>query len=156
MTSVQPNSSAANDGPPPYPGNNKQAGGATTLQPPPTVFTSQPQPNGTPYYTAVGRSYQPYGTLRTPAIVLSVIACCCGSWLCSGPALLLALLPECTNKGNHRAMHISSIVLAVIAIVLVIAAIIAVIVIFGGTGGSYGYYGSSYYYGSYRRRYYYG
>ena len=103
----------------------------------PFVITGQPLPGGVPYYEATDQNFQSFPRLRITAIVLSAISCCCGMWLCSGPALLLALLPECVNRVNYRAMYISSIALAVVAIVIsVVIGLIILIMVFAVFGAN--------------------
>ena len=75
-------------------------------------------------------SYDSQEKLKIPAIVLSIITCCCCNWLCGGPALLLAILPECTRVTDRKSMYIAALVLSVIGIIIVIIVVIVIIVIF--------------------------
>ena len=65
--------------------------------------------------------------LRGPAIVMASIGCCCGAWLCSLPALVLALMPECYRysvENNHKAMYTISIILSVLALLTTLIIVI--------------------------------
>ena len=125
-----------NVNPPPYPGPVHQAPSAPPPPPPSHIFTAQPPPQGSQHFYAANHPRQPYGELRMPAYIMASIACCCGNWLFAGPALLLAVLPDCTNSGNHRAMHIASIVLSVISMALVVVGAVLLIALLVDTESS--------------------
>ena len=125
--------------PPAYPqqyGNSQyvyyqgSSGIATYQGQPHYVYQSQPD-----FYTPRDNK------LRIPALVLAALSCCCGAWLCSIPALILAILPECDRSRGSRAMYIGSIVLSILAI---ITAIIIIIIVVVAVRNNHGYYTTTY------------
>ena len=91
----------------------------TTLQQPPHqqqhLTASQPV-----YYVAV-EPPQFHNYLRIPAFVLATISCCCGCWIFSIPAIILAVLPEGGGRSrNARRSYVTSIVFSVLAILATI------------------------------------
>ena len=62
----------------------------------------------------------PTDQLRIQAIIMALIGCFCGAWVCSVPAFVLALLPECFQSSlqtNPKTFYAISILLSVIAMI---------------------------------------
>ena len=111
--------------------------------PPPPVLPPQYNQSGQMYYQQlngqpvyyVGAYQHPaldpaVAKLRVAAIVMAGISCCCGCWLLSIPAIILAVLPEGGGRtGNIQCLYSSSIILSAISIVFVIIIIIIIIVV---------------------------
>ena len=129
MSPIQMPSSDFSNFPPPYDGKQIDFTLLPGQNSTPIVITGEPQSGGVLYCPRVDRNPKLHGELRIPAIGLSIVACCCGNWILAGPALLLAFLPDYILSGNPRAMHISSIVLAILAIITATAALIAFLVV---------------------------
>ena len=55
--------------------------------------------------------------LRIPAVVMSILGCFCGIWICGIPAFILAMLPECQKSLGTRSIYKSSIILSIVGFV---------------------------------------
>ena len=54
--------------------------------------------------------------LRIPAIIITLLGCFCGIWICGIPAFILAMLPECKKSLGSRSLYITSMVLSAVGV----------------------------------------
>lgn len=116
-------SNILNETPPPYPGFVQQQPQPNGPSQPPLLSPGIPVENPPYQITIVERRYFPSlrtEYLRIQAITMGVIGCFCGAWVCSLPAMLLALIPQCYPNPvdiRYRTFYSTSIFLSTLAII---------------------------------------
>ena len=105
--------------PPPYPGENENQPGDEELPP----LTQPPSVYGHPHDQHAIEGFftrAPAEQLRIQAIIMALVSCFCGAWICSIPAFVLALLPECCRNSfetSPKTFYTISILLSILAII---------------------------------------